>query len=234
MTIILFLIMVCALAGTAFCAGTEIGFLSVNRGRIVHLAREGSKAAKILSSAVSNMSSTLVALLVGNNLSAVVFSSASAALSARMFTDSALSRFVWSVIAAFTILYIGEFLPKLFFSTRPLRRSLKVAPAYRIFEMAMRPLTAVFSAFIRLFVKMQVTKYTVTIGDLVRILQDRKDGVKISDFESALISRILVLRKKGETLNAANLLAALDDFSFPHIPQTGNINHQPRLETRNS
>lgn len=211
MSIILFLVMVLALVMTAFCAGTEIGFLSVNRGRVVHLAREGSKAARILSRALSSMSVTLASLLVGNNLAAVVYSSASAALSARMFGESPAGRLVWTLAAAFALLYAGEFLPKLFCAARPLRRSLKIAPFYRVFEAVLRPLTAVMTSFTRLFVKPSVSKYTVTVADLVRILQDRKDGVRISDFESALISRIIVLRRKGEFITADSLLSALDD-----------------------
>lgn len=211
MTIILFLFMIAALVLAAFCAGTEIGFLSVNRGRVLHLAREGSKSAGLLSRAIARMSSTLTSLLVGNNLAAVVYSSSSAALSEIVCGPSAAGRFVWSFVAAFALLYLGEFLPKLFFSARPLRRSLKIAPYYRVLEIAVRPLANALSAFTRLFVKTPAQRYRVTVADLVRILQDRKNGVMVSDFESALISRIIVLRKKGEFITPDSLLVALDD-----------------------
>ena len=46
--ILLFLAAMAALAGAAFCAGAETGFLSVSRERILHLSREGGvKAAKV-------------------------------------------------------------------------------------------------------------------------------------------------------------------------------------------
>lgn len=41
------------LAGAAFCAGAETAFLSVSRGRIVHLARAGGRKAKIVEKALS-------------------------------------------------------------------------------------------------------------------------------------------------------------------------------------
>ena len=47
--------------------------------------------------------------------------------------------------------------------------------------------------------------------DLVRILQDRKDGVRLTDFESALITRIIVMRRKGEFITVEGLLKTLDD-----------------------
>ena len=38
-----------------------------------------------------------------------------------------------------------------------------------------------------------------------------KDGVRLTDFESALISRILVMRRRGEFMTVEGLLHALDD-----------------------
>ena len=45
---------------------------------------------------------------------------------------------------------------------------------------------------------------------LLKILEDRRDGVRLSDFESALIGRLMVLRSRGEFVTPDALLAALD------------------------
>ena len=95
--------MLLSLACAAFCAGAETGFFSVNRGRVLHLAREGGKAAKTLQKALSDMQSTLTALLVGNNLAAVSFSSASAALASRLFPGGGAAASAWTLFAAFAI-----------------------------------------------------------------------------------------------------------------------------------
>ena len=55
-------------------------------------------------------------------------------------------------------------------------------------------------------------KYNLTSADLMRILEDRKDGVCLSDFESALIGRIMVLRVKRRQITAEAILSALRDF----------------------
>ena len=191
---------VLALLAAAFCAGAETAFMSVNRGRVLHLAREGSAAAKVVDGALNAMNRTLTTLLIGNNLAHVVFSSAAAALGARLCAGSAWGHAAWTVGSAFAVLYLSEFLPKLFCSTRPLRRSLRLAP-----------LTAVAMAVTGLFVPKGETKVKVTANDLLRILQDRKDGVRLTDFESALISRILVMRRRGEFMTVEGLLRALDD-----------------------
>lgn len=210
-SILLAVAMASSLALAALCAGTETGFLSLNRGRIVHLAREGSKAAKTVAEALSDMTRTLATLLIGNNLGAVVFSSASAALSARLFAGSSTSRAVWSVCAAMLMLYAGEFLPKLFASSRPLSRMLKVVPVYRLVAAALSPLSGLAAWLTRVLLRNSEPKYKVSTNELLRILQDRKDGVRLTDFESALISRILVLRRKGEELTAEAIFSAIDD-----------------------
>ena len=209
--VLLVVALVAALALAAFSAGAETGFTSVSRGRILHMAREGSAAARIVHAALTNMSHTLTALLVGNNLGSVLFSSASAALAARLFADSACARAVWCFCAACVMLAFGEFLPKLLCSARPLRRTLRLAPAFRVFRCALVPLMAPVQMVTNFFVPPARTRERVTQDELLRILQDRKDGVSLTDFESALIARILVLRVKGAPVTAEALLSALDD-----------------------
>lgn len=210
-SILLALAMLASLALAALCAGMETGFLSLNRGRVVHLAREGSKAAGAIASALSDMTRTIATLLIGNNVGTVVFSSASAALCARILADSSSAQAVWSFCAAMLMLYVGEFMPKLFASSRPLSRMLKVVPIYGVIAGVLSPISSVATFIIRKFMKKSEPKYKVSANELLRILQDRKDGVRLTDFESALISRILVLRKKGEQLTAESIFSAIDD-----------------------
>ena len=210
-TFLLIVATVVALASAAFCAGAETAFMSVSRGRITHLARAGSIAATRVQGALREMNVTLTTLLIGNNLSHVVFSSAAAALGARLFAHSPAGHAGWTVASAFTILYLSEFLPKLFCSTRPLTRSLALAAPFRVFTLVLSPLTRLAMAITGLFIPKGETKERVTSKDLLRILQDRKDGVRLTDFESALISRILVMRRKGEFITVEGILRALDE-----------------------
>lgn len=208
---LLFLVIIASLASSAFCSGAETGFLSVSRGRILHLAREGGRKAKIVQKAISNMSWTTTTLLIGNNISNVTYSSASAALVLELCEDS-LARSVGSFLAAFIILYTSEFMPKLLCAARPLRRILALAPVYRVMERILHPLTMVGVAFTDFFVKRKDMQEKLTSADLMRILEDRKDGVRLSDFESALIGRLIVLRVKGRPITPEAILSALRDF----------------------
>jgi len=88
---------------------------------------------------------------------------------------------------------------------------LVLADTYRSVSILLAPLTTLAMKFTDIFVPRKESKYKLTADDLVRILQDRKDGVCVSDIESALISRIVVLRAKRRPITAEALLDALRD-----------------------
>ena len=210
-TFLLFLIAAAALALAAFCAGAETGFLSVRRGRVLHMARAGGVRAKIVYAAISDLGRTTTALLVGNNLASVTYSAAAAALTARLFGASRIGSILASLVVALLLLMLGEFLPKLFCSTRPLRRMLALAPYWAVFARVFVPVGALVQRVIERLMPKQEAKPKMTPEAVLKILEDRKDGVKLSDIESALIGRILTLRAKGEFLVPESLLSALDE-----------------------
>ena len=210
MVFLLILVALLALAWSAFCSGAETGFLSVSRERILHLAHEGGRKAKKVQRALQDMGRTTTTILIGNNLANVTYSAATAALSVRLFGENATVRAVWSFLAAFTVLYTSEFMPKLLCAARPLRRILRLAGAYEVMARLLSPLTALALWFTDLFVpQKEVAREKLTANDLLRILQDRKDGVCLSDFESALITRLVVLRAKGQPITPEAILSAL-------------------------
>ena len=207
--ILLFLAAMAALAGAAFCAGAETGFLSVSRERVLHLSREGGVKAAKVQKALADMARTTTTLLIGNNLASVGYSSAFAALSARISGSNATASAVLGFVGAFMLLYCAEFMPKLLFAARPLRRILAVAGAYEVLAAALKPAVSLAMRFTDLFMPRRDEKYKLTSADLLRILQDRKDGVCLTDFESALITRIFVLRAKGSPITREAILDAL-------------------------
>ena len=197
---------------SAFFSGTETGFLSVSRERILHLSREGGRKAKIVQKALSDMGRTTTTLLIGNNIANVSYSSATAALSAELFAKDSMANVVWSLFAAFLVLYASEFMPKLLCSARPLRRSLLLAGPYRVISTVLSPLTAIAMKLTDIFMPDRESKYSLTASDLMRILEDRKDGVCLSNIESALITKILVLRVKGRKMTPEAILSALKEI----------------------
>lgn len=200
-----------ALAFSAFFSGSETAFLSVSRERILHLAREGGVKAGRVQRALSDMGRTTTALLIGNNIANVSYSAATAAIAVHLFSSSEILHFVWSLFAAFLVLYFSEFIPKLLCSARPLRRILWLSGPFAVVSAVLYPLTFVAMRLTDFFIPPRKAKEGLTAGDLIRILEDRKDGVCLSDVESALITRIIVLRVKGGAITPDSILSALRD-----------------------
>ena len=197
-------------AAAAFCAGLETGFLSVSRGRILHMARLGGAHAKVVQAALTDLPRTTTALLVGNNLASVTYASSTSALAAAVFAGAPAAQAAASAAAAFAMLCLGEFLPKLVFAMRPLGRTLAAAPLWRIASKVLVPAGGVVQTVIGPFLPKREAPARMTPEAVLKILEDRRDGVKLSDFESALIGRLMVLRANGQQVSPESLLSVLD------------------------
>lgn len=208
-TALLVLSLLFSFALAMLCAGCETGFMSVSRGRVLHLARSGGKRGAIVQTAVAEIDRTVTVLLVGNNFAAVTLSSASAALSTRLCGGSALAETVWSVVMAFLVLFACEFMPKLAFSARPLARTLQFAHVWRAVSRVLSAPAALIQFVIVRFLPKKTPRSALTPESVLRILEDRKDGVKLTDFESALIGRIMVLRANNREVTPEALLSVL-------------------------
>lgn len=211
--IVMFLLLgaLVALCFSAFFSGSETAFLSVSRERILHMAREGGVRAKRIQKALSDMSWTTTTLLIGNNIANVSYSAATAALSVHLFSQNEIASVVWSCFAAFIVLYTSEFIPKLLCSARPLRRSLLLSGPFSVISILISPITYIAIKVTNFFIPSKKTRDRLTVRDLVRILEDRKDGVCLSDVESALITKIIILRSKGKKITVESLLDAIRD-----------------------
>ena len=195
--VISFVLMALSVAVAAFCAGVETGFLSVSRVRLLSLVRQSAPRAKRLSRILSDMSRVLTTLLVGNNLAAVLFSTASASVGAHLFADMPLTHSAWSLGSAVLMLFLGEYLPKLIFASRPLRRSLWASGPYRALAVALALPVAAFSAFVRAVFRVRQPRSLrlgVSRDGLRMLVADRHDATRLTQFERRLIDRVLMLQ----------------------------------------
>ena len=195
--ILLLLLLLAAVCAAGFCAGTETGFLSVSRVRLLSLVRQGSKRARQLAKALRNMSRVVTTLLVGNNVAAVTVSTVSAVLSLRMFAASPLLQTAWALFVAAFMLFVGEYLPKLLFASRPLRRSLWASGPYRALAVALALPVAAFSAFVRVVFRVRQPRSLrlgVSRDGLRMLVADRHDATRLTQFERRLIDRVLMLQ----------------------------------------
>jgi len=190
-------IVLCFLA-SAFFSGTESGMLSLNHARLMHLVRAGLKPAVLLHGYLCDMQRCLATILVGNNLVNVMLSTLSASLAQSCFPRSSGLQAAWAVVMAFLMLWFCEYLPKLFFTTRPLRRTLLVTRAFHVVDCMLVPLTTAILFVTRWLVpdtrKGAGQRFLMTREYIQNVVSDAKDGSRITAFERLMINRALTLQ----------------------------------------
>ncbi len=119
-------IILIALAASAFFSGLEIAFVTANRLKIELDNQKGSFAGRILSSFVKNDSRFIATMLLGNNIALVVYG----IWMARLLEPSiihfvgeheAVVLIIQTIISTLLILVTAEFLPKATFQINPNR-----------------------------------------------------------------------------------------------------------------
>jgi CBS domain containing-hemolysin-like protein len=203
------LAMLLCVAASAFFSGTESGLITVNHARLTHLVRSGSRAAAIRGAYVADMQRVLATILVGNNLVNVMLSTLSASLAQMLLPKHAALQTAWATAVACAMLVFCEYLPKLFFTTRPLRRTLMVARLFYVVEKALSPL----AAFVLFLTKWLVPesrgaseqRFFMTREYIQNVVSDPRDGSRITAVERLMINRVLTL----QSLTAAQVMTPL-------------------------
>ncbi|MDB5281674.1 MAG: hypothetical protein JWO06_749 [Bacteroidota bacterium] len=148
-----------ALLLIAFFSGIEIAFVSANKLRVELLKEKGSARAAIVSEFNNNPSKFISTMLIGLNISLVIFGSVTANyLTHEHFailpTDEVALLIVQTIITAFVILIFGELLPKILFRVNSDQTLLWFAfPAKYLFYIPLKPLTNVFHFLSRWLIK---------------------------------------------------------------------------------
>lgn len=204
----IFVIALCFM-GVAFFSGTESGVLSISHARLMHLVRAGVESAKILNRYLLDMQRFLATILVGNNLVSVVLSTASASLAQALFPGYRIAQVAWAMAMAFMMLFFCEYLPKLFFTTRPLRRTLMVARVLYVVEKLLTPLTVLVLWLTQWLVPKNRSasnqRFFMTREYIQNVVSDAKNGSRITAFERLMINRVLTLQSQ----TAAQLMTPL-------------------------
>jgi CBS domain containing-hemolysin-like protein len=95
-----FFLLGCCFLLVAFFAGIETGVLCVSRMRLIHLVRNGVRAAKTLSFFVTHIQRFIATVLVGCNLFNVILSVLSASLATRLFPQNNGLQTAWAMVVA--------------------------------------------------------------------------------------------------------------------------------------
>jgi len=204
--------MVLCFAAVAFFAGAETGVLCVSRVRLMHFVHNGLKSAAILASYLDNMQHFLVTVLVGHNLFNVILSTLSASVTRTLFPTRPLFQALWACAVACMLLFFCEYLPKLFFTTRPLRRTLMIMDVFRVMDKLLYPLTRLTALLTSRFVPASAAggPSFITRELIQDVVSDPKDGARITPIERQMINHVLDLQSQ----TAIQVMTPLESVTF--------------------
>ena len=145
-----FILIIACLAAAAFFSGVETGAISTNRLRLQRLARKNNPAAQTLTEFLRHPDRLLGTTLVGVNL-ATVIASVTAAGVARSLAEH------WgpplcSILMTLVVLVFCEYLPKAWFRSDPLSRTLSWVPVLRASARLLYPLSLIATGLARILV----------------------------------------------------------------------------------
>ena len=169
---------------SAIFSGMEIAFVSANKMEIELEGKSGNFLASLVSKFVSTPSRFLATMLIGNNLSLVVYSTFMEEILEKKLLDWSVSNlfllfFLQTIISTAIILILGEYIPKNIFRTYPIK-VLKIfaVPVYIIYFLLKWIVTFtiwISRMFLRIFFKTEVEDEPPIFDrlDLEKYLEDK-------------------------------------------------------------
>ena len=211
-------VMVCF---SAYFSASEIAFNSANKMRLRRASEEGSLTAKTAYKIATNFTTSLSAILIGNNLANIAVSTCSTLIVMDLFAENvALASTVATILITIIILIFGEIIPKIMskqFANTVVRI---VAIPTRVLTVILSPI--VFIVMALLFVLRKIwgkdqkdDDPTVTEEELVSIIDTvEEEGVigedqgellqSMLDFHDTTIEEIMTPRIDMTALNIAD------------------------------
>ncbi|MBM4149576.1 MAG: DUF21 domain-containing protein [Lentisphaerae bacterium] len=208
----IFLIFAC-MACEALFSGMETGMISIQRMRLRHFVKRGSRSASLIEDYLNDPDRLLGLTLAGTNLCMVTVSVISANLSSHLL--GAWARAAAAIATPLAILVFSEYLPKTWFHSRPIQRCSRFVGILRSFEVVLKPISISIVWLTRWLVPMKKSDGSrpaplVTRDDLKLLAgQGEKDGV-LSPRERFMIHRVIELPVK----RARDIMVPREDISF--------------------
>lgn len=197
--------------GSWFFSGFESGMVSLNRHRLIHLVRHGNKKARHLASILRDTHRFLATTLVGNNICNVALSTLASSIAITL-TASVMSGTWAQVLATLAVatllLIIGEFVPKLWFSARPIARCGRLAFVFVFFRTILYPLASLCMLITRIVTaRMKKAKRSpfVSREAITYLMRDSEAHGQVSAFERMMVKRVLDL----QLLKASQLMTPM-------------------------
>jgi putative hemolysin len=180
-------------------SGMETGVISINRMRLRHSQKQGSRAADILTGFLANTDRLLGTTLVGTNLFTVMATVLAVNAATHWFCNW--GEPVATACMALLLLVFGEYLPKSWFYSKPLERCIPFASFLRTAETILHPLGMIVLAITRVFLPGESSVFHssdpfITREELKDLANEGARHGVLTTTESTMIRRVFDLSGK--------------------------------------
>ena len=187
-------VMVCL---SAYFSASEIAFNSANKMRLRKAAESGSYAAKIAHAICDKFTTSLSAILIGNNLANIAVSTCSTLIVMNLFKNNvALASTITTILVTVVILIFGEIIPKVLSKQNADTVAKIVAIPTRILTIILSPLVFIVMALLFVLRKIWGSDHkddepTVTEEELVSIIDTIEEEGVIDEDQGELLQSTL-------------------------------------------
>ncbi len=199
--LILFIIVLLCLVGTAFFAGIETGVISIHRVRLRHHVEQGEPWALILDDFLAHPDKLLGTTLVGTNLCMILASVLVAGIGVRL--GGSTGEVILGMLLTMIVLVLCEYLPKAWFQSEPMQRCRPFAGALRGSWIVLRPLSALITWLTNWIVPAspdghgQTGRYAFITKDELKVLaEEGQEHGLLSPRQKIMIHRVMELAGK--------------------------------------
>ena len=186
---------------SAFFSASEIAFNSANKMRLRRSAEGGSKTAKIAFAITEKFTTTLSAILIGNNLANIAVSTCSTLIIMNLFSKEnvAIASAITTILITVVILIFGEIVPKVIAKQKADTVVKIVAVPIKLITLILMPIVFVVMALLFVLRKIwgkdkKEDAPTVTEEELVTIIDTIEEEGLINEEQGELLQSTLEFR----------------------------------------
>ena len=209
---------------SAFLSGSETAFLSLNRLRLRHLAKQKGPKANLVQKLMGNTDQLITTILISNNFVNIAISSLSAA-TFYYFLGPKIGIIVSTFVMTILILVFSEITPKIFAARHAEKYSFKVAGVMDFTIRLLSPISNVFAKFSHFIIKFfggnpkqkspivteEEIKTIIEVGSEVGAVEDEERDMlhRVFAFNDIQVSKVMIPRAE---IIAADVNTPVEDL----------------------
>ncbi|MCL2567310.1 MAG: CNNM domain-containing protein [Alphaproteobacteria bacterium] len=191
----------------AFFSASETATMSISKPYLLTQAQQGNRRAKLLNKMLQDPNNIITALLFGNTVAIIFFTTIITSMAIRKFGEG--NTIIISLVLTFFILLFAEILPKTFAFSNYNKYAIILAPFTFIFIFIFKPISIFFLFINKIFLRLVAPKNTsndlITIDNLrgaIEMLEREEESKVAISAEKEMLHSVLDLNE----LNAADIM----------------------------